>query len=403
MSIEIRPLVGSEVGEYVRVVTQCMGFTFTPDRIARSSVPEHELQLGAFDGGALAGAAGSFTFGMSVPGGISPQIGGLTHVGVLPTHRRRGILTNLVRRIFDENRRRGQCLSALFASEGAIYGRFGYGMASLAGDIELPRAGAAFVDGPRLEPKVSYVAEADGAALFAPIWDRARAVTPGMCSRSEGWWRSRRVGDPDGLRAGRPHLQRVLLELDGRAAGYALFRVTTSFERFLMHGTLDVVEAIADSPLATRALWRWLLDLDLVDTTRASLLPPDHPLFFLLVDPRQMRMTLADALWVRLVDVEGALSQRTYEGGAPLVLDVSDSFCPWNAGRYVLADGVAKRTDRAADLSLDVSALGSAYLGAFPFTQMALAGRIAEHTAGALRRADILFSTRRAPWSPEIF
>ncbi|WP_394850490.1 GNAT family N-acetyltransferase [Pendulispora brunnea] len=403
MSLEFRAVAAHEISDYVRVVCTAMGFPFNPDRLGRSSVPEHEIRYAAFDGDMLVGAAGSFTFRMTVPGGVSPEIGGLTHVGVLPTHRRRGILTGLMRGVFEENRKRGQAVSALYASEGVIYGRYGYGMASLGGDIELPRHGTAFVDGPQVDAHVRYVTEDESIPLFSSIWDRVRAESPGMCSRSEGWWRGRRVGDPDGVRAGRPPLQRIVLELEGRPAGYAFYRSATGFDGFHLVNTLDIVEAIADSPAATRALWRWLLDLDLVTTVKASLLPPDHPLFFLLASARDMRMRVSDNLWVRLLDVAAALSQRKYNEGPPIVFHVNDTFVPSNTGRYLLENGTARPTDLAPDLSLDVNALGSAYLGGFTFTQMARAGRILEHTPGALRSADLLFHSPRAPWCPEIF
>ena len=403
MSPEIRAVAAHEISDYVRVVSTAMGYPYNPDRIARSSVPEHDVRFAAFDGDALVGAGGSFSFHMTMPGGVSPEVGGLTHVGVLPTHRRRGILTNLIRAIFQENRKRGQVVSALFASEGTIYGRYGFGMASLGGDIELPRHGSAFVDGPRVDARVRYVTEDESIAPFSAIWDRVRVVSPGMCSRSESWWRGRRVGDPDGLRAGGPPLQRVLLELEGRPAGYAFYRSATARDGFHLVNTLDIVEAIADSPAATRALWRWLFDIDLVTTIKANLLPPDHPLFFLLASPRDLRMRMADNLWVRLIDVAAGLSQRKYNPGPPIVFHVNDAFEPSNTGRYLLENGVARPTDLAADLSLDVNALGSAYLGGFTFTQMALAGRVLEHTPGALLSADLLFHSARAPWCPEVF
>jgi predicted acetyltransferase len=141
-----------------------------------------------------------------------------------------------------------------------------------------------------------------------------------------------------------------------------------------------------------------------VRTIRAGLLPIDHPLLHLLAEPSRLGMRLIDALWIRLVDVAAALSQRGWEAeGPPLVIGVNDAFCPWNQGSFRLAGGKAERTDAAPDLTLDVDALGSAYLGGFGFTRLADAGRAVEHTRGALLRADALFRSARAPWCPEIF
>jgi predicted acetyltransferase len=311
-----------------------------------------------------------------------------------------------MRHHLDEARARGKSVASLFATEGSIYGRFGYGVASLAGGIALDRDRSAFVGEPGAAAGARFrLLDHDAAArAFPPIWERVRLTTPGMLSRSDGWWRSRRMFDAEWMRAGRPPLLRVLCEIDGRPAGYALYRLGTKNEHDAVVGSLDVVEAIGDSPAATRAIWRYLCDTDLVRTISAELLPIDHPLLHLLAEPRRLAMRLGDAVWIRLVDVAAALSQRGWEAeGPPLTLGVSDAFCPWNQGSFRLADGKATRTDAAPDLSLDVAALGSTYLGGFGFTRLADAGRVVEHTKGALLRADALFRSARAPWCPEIF
>jgi predicted acetyltransferase len=166
---------------------------------------------------------------------------------------------------------------------------------------------------------------------------------------------------------------------------------------------LEVVEAIALDGRPTAELWRYLLDVDWAAKTTARLLPLDHVLFWLLAHPRRMRFRVADGLWARLVDVGAALSARRYATDGVVVLDVSDGFCPWNEGRWRLADGVAKRSRAAAQLRLDASALASVYLGWFTFEQLARAGRVEELRRGAARRADAIFSWHRAPWCPEIF
>jgi len=376
----------------------------TPAHIDRvRSLPELDYRIGAFDGDAIVGGAGSFTFDMTAPGGAAIETAGLTLVAVLPTHRRRGILLRMMRRHLDDARARGQAVAALFASEGGIYGRFGYGMASISGDVDLPRGHTAFV-GPAAPPsRARLVGEVEAAALFPPIWDRVRPGTPGMLSRSDAWWRTRRLADPESLRGGRGPLNRVLLEIDGRPAAYALYRFAAAVGHRDPGTPLDVIEAIGSFPEATRALWRYLLDVDIVASYRATHLPPDHPLVFLLAEPRRLGMRLRDALWVRLVDVRAALSRRGYGEGGPLVIEVEDAFCPWNTGRYRIAGGSAERTDDAPDLAFDADALGAVYLGGAGFTQLAAAGRVIERRPGALGQGDTLFRGDRAPWCPEIF
>ena len=154
---------------------------------------------------------------------------------------------------------------------------------------------------------------------------------------------------------------------------------------------------------ALAELWRYLLDIDWVASISSWLLPPDHPLFFVLAQTRRMRYRLGDGLWVRLVDVGAALSGRTYPEDGELVFDVRDSFCPWNEGRWRLAGGAAERTNADADLALDVATLGAAYLGGIRFAQLAQGGRVEELKPGAIERADGIFRHGLHPWCPEIF
>jgi predicted acetyltransferase len=270
-------------------------------------------------------------------------------------------------------------------------------------DVSIERDRSAFVGGRAAPGRVRLVDEDTAARAFPPIWDHVRRDTPGMLSRSAGWWRLRRLQDPDWLRGERGPLQRALLEIDGQPAAYALYRHVSAHDHMNPIGELHVAEALGASPQATRAIWRYLLDIDVVSHIKAHMLPIDHPLLLLAAEPRRLSMRVADGLYVRLVDVAAALSARSHGAAGPLVLAVSDAFCPWNEGRYLIEGGAARRTDAAPDLALDAEALGAAYLGAFPFTQLAEAGRVTELREGALRRADALFRATRAPCCPELF
>jgi predicted acetyltransferase len=224
-----------------------------------------------------------------------------------------------------------------------------------------------------------------------------------MFVRTKEWWRNRRLVDPEWAREGGGEQVRALLELDGEPAAYALYRLHFSAERGIPNGFTNVIEAIGTSPEATREIWRYLLDIDWMARVTADLLPFDHELFLLLRDPRRLRFELRDGLWVRVVDVEAALNARSFKQGEPVVVEVHDEYCPWNAGRWrVTPDGV-ERTDAEAELALPVSALGSVYLGGFSFGELARAGRVEELADGALDRADGLFRADRYPWCPEIF
>jgi predicted acetyltransferase len=353
----------------------------------------------AQDGDAIVGGAGSFPLDLTVPGGQA-RAAGVTVVGVLPTHRRRGILRDLMRAQLDGVHERGEPLAVLWASEGAIYGRFGYGLASLCGDMEIPRADSGFIEPTDWPGSVRLVDRDEALELFPAVFDRVRAETPGMFARSRDWWDKRVLSDTEWRRGGGGELAFPLLELDGEAKAYAIYRLNFSYADGVPTGKTVVIEAMGVDPAGTAAVWRYLLDIDWMVTVEAGLLPLDHPLFLLFLDPNRMKFRVGDGLWVRLVDVGAALAARSGTEDDGLILDVRDEFCGWNNGRFAL-DGSA--TKRAADLRLAVDALGSVYLGGFSFADLARAGRVEELTEGALARADTLFRTDRKPWCPEIF
>ncbi|HEU4370667.1 MAG TPA: GNAT family N-acetyltransferase [Methylomirabilota bacterium] len=361
-----------------------------------------ERMYGVRDAGRVVGGAGAFPFQLTVPGGRVPAAG-VSVVGVLPTHRRRGVLTAMMRAQLDACRVGGEPVAYLWASEDRIYGRFGYGLASLTGEIELARDRSAF--DASFEPfgRARLVPLTEAEPLVAAVWAAVAEQTPGMFARTPAWWQTRTLADPDWRRGGGGELQCVVFEAEGRPAAYALYRINLAFDRGVSTSSVIVVEAMGDSPPATRAVWRYLLDMDWVARARAGLLPLDHPLFLLVAEPRQLRFSVRDGVWVRLVDVGAALSARAYAGPGSVVVDVADAFCPWNTGRWRVGEGGVEHTATAPDLRCDVAALGSVYLGGFTWAQLARALRVEEARPGAIASADALFRSARAPWCPEIF
>jgi predicted acetyltransferase len=365
---------------------------------ARTLPPER--MHAAFEDGRIVGGAGAFPFELSVPGGSLP-CAGVTGVGVQPTHRRRGVLRTMMDEQLRDVHERGEPIAALWASEETIYGRFGYGIASWAGELRIPHEWDAFAE--PLEPAgtTRFVTPEEAAELFPPVYEAVRRKRPGMTSRSETWWSDRQLRMPED-EASAPR-RFVVLELDGELLGYAIYRTHFSFDGGSSSSRLVVREALGATPRATAAIWRFLLDVDWMGAVEVGLAPPDHPLFLLLATPRRARYRMGDALWVRMVDVPAALSGRAYGAGEPLVLEVRDAICEWNAGRWRLEGGQCSRTEDEPDLALDVSALGSAYLGAVSFTQLREAARVEELREGAVVRADALFAWRPLPWCLEIF
>jgi predicted acetyltransferase len=356
----------------------------------------------ARENGAIVGGAGAFTFELTVPGGTVPAAG-ITVVGVLPTHRRRGILRSMMRAQLDDVHERGEPVAYLWASEETIYGRFGYGMASFSGEFDVPKSAVAFARPFEARGQARILDEKEAFEPLSQVYDRVRLEYPGMFARTENWWKVRRLADPEHRRQGGGALNRVLLSIDGAPRGYALYRIHQSMEGGISIGHVNVIEAIGETLDATREIWRLLLDVDWIARVKASLLPVDHPLLLLLARPRALKFRVADALWVRLVDVETALAARRIGPGEPVVIEVVDAFCPWNDGRYAVGRGGVERTKAASDMALEVNSLGSVYLGGFTFTQLVRAGRVDERREGAAARADSLFPRDRAPWCPEIF
>jgi predicted acetyltransferase len=246
-----------------------------------------------------------------------------------------------------------------------------------------------------------FVTPEEADELFPPVWEALMRERPGVFQRTKAWWELRRLRIPDDEKGNPKRL--VVLELDGAVQGYAIYRLLPSFEDGASTARLDVSEVVGASPQATAEIWRFVLDIDWYATLECSLLPVDHALFTLLANPRRARYRMIDSLWMRLVDVGAALSGRTYATDGAIVFDVRDAVCPWNEGRWKLEGGVAARTDAAADLALDASGLGSAYLGAVSFAQLRDGLRLDELSDGAVQRADAIFEWRPLPWCPEIF
>src|SRR5215831_13692422 len=280
-------------------------------------LPAHRVHA-ACDDGRVVGAAGSYAFELTVPGGRVPTAG-VTIVAVLPTHRRRGILRQLMRAQLDACRERGEPLAYLWAAEDTIYDRFGYGLASLSADIDLQRDRSTFHKSAQPPVRATLLPLKDAQAQIAPIYERVAQTTPGMFARTPDWWQARTLADPQWRRGNAGELQCVVLELDRGGAAYALYRLTPGFDRGVQTGTIHVAEAMGTSPEATQAIWRYLFDIDWMVRVTASLLPVDHPLLLLSAEPRRLHFTLRDGVWVRLVDVGAALSARSYAPGNPVV------------------------------------------------------------------------------------
>lgn len=369
---------------------------------------EPPRSIAVFDGDEPVASAAAYTRDMTVPGGPIP-VAGVTWVAVSPTHRRRGLLTRMMRHQLGEmHHEGGEAVAVLWASEAAIYGRFGYGLASRGARLRVSTAET------RLRPDVDrgsgqlrQCSAEDALPALKSVYERVRVGRVGHLDRRGAWW-MRRLFDPERWREGASALRFLVhSEEHGEPDGYAVFSVKASWGTFSPSGRATVRDIAAATPSAYAAVWGFLLELDLVREVLCDRAAIDEPLLHIVHNSRAVQQEVSDALWVRIVDVDRALSARRYSAPTDIVLDISDEFCPWNAGRYRLTGDVGAavcvRTDDPADLALSSTTLGAAYLGGTTLTTLAAAGLVRELRAGALEPAAIAFATTRQPSCPEVF
>jgi predicted acetyltransferase len=395
--MEMRPATRDEFDAFSVAALSAFHRVYTDhDRERYGHIDEPERSLAWFDEGRIVATTSAFTRALTVPGAVLP-CAAVTAVAVVPTHRRRGLLTSLMRRQLDDLRERGDAVAVLWASEGGIYARFGYGVGARAARLVARRPAARLAAVPDAGSPLRAGPAGELVEAMRAVHDRVRVDRPGMLDRPGPWWGDR-LNDPESDRRGAQPLQAVTVD-----DGYALYAVRPDWGDDGPAGDVGVRELVAATPEARARLWAFLVDQDLTRTITWQLAPVDEPLWLMLSDPRALRTTVIDALWLRLVDVGAALGARTFAEDPAVVIEVADDFCPWNAGRYRLAGGDCSRVDASPDLALDVGALATAYLGGTTLLSLAAAGRVRELTPGALARASAAFRGAVAPWCPETF
>ena len=408
MSLEIRPITGAELRPWLEAVETSFGDEVREERFADfRRIIEVDRVLGAYDAERLVGGGAAFSFRLTVPGARQLAAAGVTAVGVLPTHRRQGMLRQLMTRQLADIRARGEPLAILWASEGPIYQRFGYGLASLNGRFEIERERTAFRHATQPASRVRLISTDEAKRTLPPIYDAVREVTPGFYERSADWWQANVLSDYPATRRGASRMFLCLHERHGAPAGYAIYRIQSDWGDLGTNSVLQVIEMLAVDPLAEREMWRFLFDVDLIARIRSRLGPVPHPLQLTLADPRRLGLRVGDGLWLRLLDVPAALEGRGYAADGKVVLEVVDGMLPEVGGRFRLTasggEGRMEPTADGPDLELDVTDLAAVYLGAFRFSDLGRAGRSVELQPGARVRADAMFASAVPAWCPEIF
>ncbi|WP_329120562.1 GNAT family N-acetyltransferase [Streptomyces sp. NBC_01353] len=409
MTTELRVLDPAEWDDwYENLVLAFGGVAEAPEeRQLWRDLTEFDRSLGVWDGESCVGTAGAFTFRMSVPGGALVPTAGVTMVSVAATHRRRGILSSMMRRQLDDVRAWGEPLAVLTASEPEIYGRFGYGIATYQtrATIDTTRVRLTVPEGTD-EVVLRQADPAKAAAACEAVYARLVPRRPGMLARRPEWERLPLL-DPESERGGASPKQCVLAERDGEVVGYALYAIKPEWSQSGPDGSVLLKDLGALDPAAEAALWRFLCSIDLTSSVTVHGRPVDDAWLHLVSDIRRCAPAQRDSLHLRLVDVGAALAARTYQVAVDVVFEVADAFCPWNEGRWRLTGGpegaVCVRTEDPADLALSVRELGAAYLGGVSLTSLAAAGRVRELRDGTLVEASVAFGSPVAPWLPHGF
>jgi predicted acetyltransferase len=399
MDVEIRTIAEDEFETWMRSIESAFGGRPRPEDIQNErKVIDPSRCLAAMDGGEIVGCASSIVFEMTVPGGTIPTVG-ITGVGVVPTHRRRGVNTALMRHQLDDIREEGYAIAALFASEGGIYGRFGYGLATFDAFVDIETSRSGFIRGPESDGRVRLLERDAAKERYLAMYDRARLSRSGAMKMEPNWFDYEFADKHFGEER---QFFFALHESGNEVDGAAVYTIKHNWIG-VPRNEVELYELDALTPSAYAQMWRFVLDLDLVQKLTAWSRPVDEPLLHLLHEPRRLNLRLKDGLWLRLLDIPPALTARRYSDEGRVVFEVRDAFCPWNEGRYVLeanADGATCRpTDDDADLVLTTNELAAAYLGGSSFSQLHRAGRVSEERTGALATADAMFAWDPPPWA----
>ena len=395
--LEMRTVTPEEFVQWLRAEARSHGNRLNDDPEVLRPHFDLERSIAVFDQGNVVGGAHSHRLEMSIPGALA-VVAGVANIAVQPTHTRRGLMTRMMQHQINDIHERGEPLAALFARESIIYRRFGYGIGSLHERWMIDRQYNRYAQPHESQGRIVFVDPVDITKELPEVFRRSTLDRPGVFQRAPHHW-DRDSQAPEHKQGGPGGLFYVAYEENGRADGYATYRITGT--------TLTVNELMAATKEANTALWRFCFDVDLINSTEAVKRPVDDPLPWMLADPRRLQRSTRDGVWVRLVDVVASLKLRRYVHSGHLVLEVRDELCPWNEGRFELEGSPEGATCRASnsspDLVLGVSDLASAFMGAVSFNTLSQAGLVDERTPGALLRANRMFAVQHQPWTPHNF
>ncbi|MDP9335580.1 MAG: GNAT family N-acetyltransferase [Actinomycetota bacterium] len=399
MSFEVRAV---ELGELDDLLTADQrGFGGEPPRPGASrswTAAELDRTRVAFESGRMVGVSRTYSFELTMPGGAFLPVAAVSWVSVLPTHRRRGVLTQLMAAMHDDARERDEPAAILTASEGSIYGRYGYGVAAWRLGVTAERARIAFARPDDDEGCTRLVSREEAELAVPAIYERARGKRAGMVTRPDFWW-------PQvfwEFMFGRSKAGFVAVHADaqGRDDGYVVYDITGDWMGGLPDRRLSVVDMQAESPATWIHLWRYAFGVDLIGTVAASNLPIDDPLRHIVVDSRRVRVDYVnDHLWLAPLDPLAVLRARTYTVPGRLVIE---THAPDGARSTVAIEAAADgascvATTDAPDIVCDSRVLGMCALGGNRWSELADADRLDVRRPEVLPLADAMFLATPAP------
>ena len=364
-----------------------------PGQIA--TLLERGRTVGAFVKDQLVGTADAVTSGLTLPGGTIVGHAAVTHVGVLPSFTRKGVATDLMRHQLHDVAARGETVATLRASEATIYERYGYGVASSSQSIEVQTARAELRPGLGAGGPVRLLDAEHVWDVLPRIYNQNRPSRPGTIDRPDVWWQGVRLRSES---SPQPWYVAVHGE-PGAETGFARYRPIDTDKWFVSdQRTIAVEDFFAPDTNTYLGLLRFLLGLDLIDRVVFWMLPVDDPLPWLLLDRRAARVTAThDETWLRVVDVEKALSARQYDGDGDVTVAVNDPLLPENSITVAITGDGAEQTDRHPQLRVGVAGLATVLLGGATWRSLAVAGLAHAENPSVLAAAERLFAVREAP------
>jgi predicted acetyltransferase len=414
-TIDVRPISASDIPDWLRALKT--GFLRPPavseqEAEARAPVLVPPRTVGAFDGSRCVATFRSFPQELTVVGGAAVPADAISNVTVSPTHRRRGLLTRMMKADLAAARKRGDVVATLIAAEYPIYGRYGFGPVTTNTEwtVDIPRTGLdPRRSGPADGGRIDLVDAEDVRKAGPELHERFRRGRPGAVSRDTRWWEIEtgllRFGDEPR----KEPFYAAYRSASGEIEGLVSYESDDNWsDAHQPQNTAQVNWLLAVTPAAERALWQYLCSIDWITRVKTGRRAPDDLLPHFLPDPRAARITTqSDWLWVRILDVVRALEARTYGAAGTLVLDVTDESGP-DGGRYRLRaapDGTATCTPTTEDaqLSLSIADLATLWLGDESAVRLVALGRVRERQEGAASVADALLRTSGRPWCPDIF